>query len=169
MCAPMSSLISFSVHSYVYVHVCLHCYQSHGHAGHVPIVNYHQHRMGAQFSCIWVRSRRCGCLVTWFCYHLIAKPGNKTAAPSWPDPYIISWDKAAHLSTPRTIKLPWIFPRAPLTFNGLPMGLPEIIRVILTGIHTYMHIVHLCSGYGCHLGSGVHQAIFVALLLKGLR
>ena len=38
---------------------------------------------------IWVRSRRCGCLVTWFCYHLIAKPGNKTAAPSWTDPYYI--------------------------------------------------------------------------------
>ena len=37
---------------------------------------------------IWVRSWRCGCLVTWFCYHLIAKPGNKTAALSWPDPYI---------------------------------------------------------------------------------
>ena len=37
--------------------------------------------------CIWVRSRRSGCLVNWFCYHLIAKPGNKTAAPSWPDPY----------------------------------------------------------------------------------
>ena len=35
---------------------------------------------------IWVRSRRWGCLVTWFCYQLIAKPGNKTAAPSWPDP-----------------------------------------------------------------------------------
>ena len=31
---------------------------------------------------IWVRSRRCGCLVTWFCYQMIAKPGNKTAAPS---------------------------------------------------------------------------------------
>ena len=30
---------------------------------------------------IWVRSRRCGCLVTWFCYQLIAKPGNET------DPY----------------------------------------------------------------------------------
>ena len=47
---------------------------------------------------IWVRSRNCGCLVTWFCYQLIAKPGNKTAAVSWPDPYIymqyslhISW------------------------------------------------------------------------------
>ena len=31
--------------------------------------------------------RQCGCLVTWFWYHLIAKPGNKTAAPSRPDPY----------------------------------------------------------------------------------
>ena len=38
---------------------------------------------------IWVRSRNCGCLVTWFCYQLIAKPGNKTAAVSWPDPYTI--------------------------------------------------------------------------------
>ena len=37
---------------------------------------------------IWVRSRRCGCLVTWFCHQLIAKPGNKKAAPSWPDPYV---------------------------------------------------------------------------------
>ena len=35
---------------------------------------------------IWVRSRRCGCLVTWCCYQLIAKPGNKTATHSWPDP-----------------------------------------------------------------------------------
>ena len=25
--------------------------------------------------------------VSWFCYQLIAKPGNKTAAPPWPDPY----------------------------------------------------------------------------------
>ena len=36
---------------------------------------------------IWVRSRNCGCLVTWFCYQLIAKPGNKTATVLWPDPY----------------------------------------------------------------------------------
>ena len=36
---------------------------------------------------ICVRSRSCGCLVTWFCYWLIAKPGNKTAAVSWPNPY----------------------------------------------------------------------------------
>ena len=35
---------------------------------------------------IWGRWR-CGCLVSWFCYHLIAKPGNKAAAPLQPDPY----------------------------------------------------------------------------------
>ena len=37
--------------------------------------------------CIWVRSRRCSCLVTWFCYQLIAKPGNKAASHTpvtWP-------------------------------------------------------------------------------------
>ena len=34
----------------------------------------------------WIRSWRCSCLVTWFCYQLIAKPGNKTAASPWPDP-----------------------------------------------------------------------------------
>ena len=39
--------------------------------------------------CIWVRSQNCVCLVTWFCYQLIAKPGNKTAAVSWPDPYAV--------------------------------------------------------------------------------
>ena len=32
-------------------------------------------------------SQRCRCLVTWFCYQFMAKPGNKTAASSWPDPY----------------------------------------------------------------------------------
>ena len=34
---------------------------------------------------IWVRSRNRGCLVAWFCYQLIVKPGNKTATVSWPD------------------------------------------------------------------------------------
>ena len=33
------------------------------------------------------KSWRCGCLVTWFCYQLIARPGIKTAAHPWPDPY----------------------------------------------------------------------------------
>ena len=47
-----------------------------GHGIHENIQNY-----------IWVRPRKCGCLVTWFCYQLIAKPGNKTAAVPWPRPY----------------------------------------------------------------------------------
>ena len=36
---------------------------------------------------IWVRLRNCGCLVTWFCYQLIAKPDNKTTTIPWSDPY----------------------------------------------------------------------------------
>ena len=39
---------------------------------------------------IWARSQSCRCLVTWFCYQLIAKPGNKTATALWPDPYIVN-------------------------------------------------------------------------------
>ena len=42
---------------------------------------------------IWLRSRSCGCLVTLFCYQLIAKPGNKTAAVLWPDPLIWNQDE----------------------------------------------------------------------------
>ena len=38
------------------------------------------------FDTVWVRSWRCSCLITWFCNHLIAKSGDKTAAHSWPDP-----------------------------------------------------------------------------------
>ena len=36
----------------------------------------------------WVKSWNFGCLVTWFCYQLIANPGNKTAAVPWPDPHM---------------------------------------------------------------------------------
>ena len=35
---------------------------------------------------VWVRSWKCGSLVTWFFDQLIAKPGNTTAASPWPDP-----------------------------------------------------------------------------------
>ena len=50
---------------------------------------------------IWVRSQNCGCLVTWFCYQLIAKPGNKTAAVTWPDPY--NHNKTKHNKTMCTL------------------------------------------------------------------
>ena len=62
---------------------------------------------------IWVRSRNCGCLVTWFCYQLIAKPGNKTAANSWPDPYI-------NIAIPETTTLIRFSTtqKTPVIFNG---------------------------------------------------
>ena len=52
------------------------------------------------FTDIWVRSGNCGCLVTWFCYRSIAKPGNKTVAVPWPHPYILlsTNDKYAQLA-----------------------------------------------------------------------
>ena len=37
----------------------------------------------------WVRSWNCDCPVTWFCYQLIAKPGNRTTTVPWPDPYTL--------------------------------------------------------------------------------
>ena len=52
----------------------------------VPIVK--KRHLWHPMTIIWVRSRNYGCLVTWFCYQLIAKPGDKAAAVSWPDPYI---------------------------------------------------------------------------------
>ena len=36
---------------------------------------------------LWIRSRNCGRPVTRPCYQLIAKPGNKTATVTRPDPY----------------------------------------------------------------------------------
>ena len=46
----------------------------------------------------WVRTQNCGCLVTWFYYQLIAKPGNKTAAVSWPTYRTHGLCMAEHLS-----------------------------------------------------------------------
>ena len=36
---------------------------------------------------IKIQLQRCACLVTWFCYQMIAKKGNKIGTPSWPDSY----------------------------------------------------------------------------------
>ena len=77
---------------------------------------------------IWVRSRNCGCLVTWFCYQLIAKPGNKTATVSWPDPYRIPFmiwklqTTFSHLSSMKVfefqLQFHWsLFPRAQLIIS----------------------------------------------------
>ena len=52
----------------------------------------------------WVRSQNCGCLVTWFCYQLIAKPGNETAAVPWPDP-----DKTFRNGKVVILKILWLY------------------------------------------------------------
>ena len=91
------------------VSLCLHSYIHHWCWGGNILG-----KPGSRFN-IWVRWRNCGCLVTWFCYQLsiswllmswrrkepghqqpwywqlIAEPGNKTAAVSWPDPYRLSF------------------------------------------------------------------------------
>ena len=54
------------------------------------------------FKCRWVGSQICDCLVTWFCYQLIAKPGNKTAAPLWPDPDTL------HTWSSHCIRMSWL-------------------------------------------------------------
>ena len=53
--------------------------------------NLCQHMQCWNNMCISLRdgSWRCSCFVTWFCYLLIAKSGNKTAAPPWPEPLYI--------------------------------------------------------------------------------
>ena len=77
---------------------------------------------------IWVRSRNCGCLVTRFCYQLIAKLGNETAAVSWPDPYT--------------------FPKAEISIkekltNGFINPTPDIIMT--KGIMAYWAMVQYVS------------------------
>ena len=74
---------------------------------------------------LWVRSRRWACLVTWFCYHLIAKPGDKTGKPSFPDPYI-------RLSSYVGL---WVF-----------VKYQTIIRLILSN-HIWLFLYHFISPY----------------------
>ena len=51
------------------------------------------------------RSRNCGCLITWFCYQLIAKPGNKTVPVPWLDPYSHVDSSVKHLAADPTTRL----------------------------------------------------------------
>ena len=69
--------------------------------------------MNSHLEIRWVGSWRCGCLVTWFCYQLMAKPGNKNTTPSWPRPddSKIVWSPPCavndHLMNTRGIPKPW--------------------------------------------------------------
>ena len=68
------------------MHNCVYCCCVLIHCCYIFLHCWHCFYTGCCNS-LWVTSRRCGCFVTWFCYQLIAKPGNKIAASSWPDSY----------------------------------------------------------------------------------
>ena len=95
-------------------------------------------------SCIWVRSRDCGCLVTWFCYQLIAKPDNKTAAVPWPDrPYSISWLLMAWRHKEKNL-YPIIFDSNELPIHALtPIAKPpfSLVYGILIESHNTMEYI----------------------------
>ena len=40
---------------------------------------------------IWIRSRRCAGVVTWFCYQMIAKSGNNAGPTSWSNSHDQIW------------------------------------------------------------------------------
>ena len=79
------------------------------------------------YKCMWVRSWNCGCLVTWFSYQLIAKPGNKTATVPWPDPCTLSIKYTTwhlHLFRPShtaTFGCCWPFYRSPIWLRLQPL------------------------------------------------
>ena len=64
--------------------------------GHSPFLEMKTYNWETDVICatlalyMWVGSRNCGCLVAWFCYQFMAKPGSRTAAVPWPDPYVFT-------------------------------------------------------------------------------
>ena len=78
-CRRYSSCVVFSIAHLLHVYMCIHSYK----CTYICTCTY-------TLTYIWVRSGNCGCLVTWFCYQLIAKPGIKTATVPWLDPYTYS-------------------------------------------------------------------------------
>ena len=102
---------------------------------------------------IWVKSQNCGCLVTWFCYQLLAKPGNKTATVSWADPYIhgtwVVWNVLGHETMVCTVCL-FIFLLQPITVCGTGVSVRTVwmlcilllIKMLLT-IQGNLYLWHM--------------------------
>ena len=100
---------------------------------------------------IWARSPRCICLVTWVCCHMIAKLGNKTDPPSWPDPYICIFYHFTTLEWCRYLKPFLMEGKTPFVFHGQYHGCwwPGDVRsqdIINHGIDlVYMEYSILCT------------------------
>ena len=72
----------------------------------------------------WVRSRRCGCLVTWFCCWMIAKPSNKITTALWADPdnmCMCYWWLCWPCSVP-CYSLRWAYPRCHRRYDDSCLG-----------------------------------------------
>ena len=129
---------------------------------------------------ILVRSRRWACFVTWFCYHLIAKPGNwfcyhliakpgnKTGTPSWPDQYSFEGEFYGKLSNYQFLKCIWklhmiknanmflCFSKIKSAQKGLAHWDPVIY---IYYIYIYMSVNCVITGSGNWLLKIWHQAI----------
>ena len=97
----------------------------------------HSAEMTLQAKSIFAKPGRCSCLVTWLCYHLIAKPGNKTAAPLWPDP---SWTVQLNSAS----KVYYIALRAGLNVN-VTFFKRGLVRVVLNASKVFSYFI-LCTG-----------------------
>ena len=97
----------------------------------------------------WVRSRNCGCLVTWFCYQLIAKQGNKTGAVSWPDPDINYCPIVTSLWIHRVVLI--TFPAGPQCSIGSLKNGQHLLSISVIPVYTihisrkYLTIFLVCS------------------------
>ena len=125
---------------------------------------------------IWVRSRNCGCLVTWFCYQLIAKPGNKTAAVPWPDPYIHHLCLCVINTVYNASKITLLFMSkidSSLNYNQ--------IQQIVKRVHNWYPMIHYPGGVseyllsppkvfsrGCIFPDGVPNVIFPVPRVQGI-
>ena len=103
---------------------------------------------------IWVRSRNCGWLVTWFCYQLIAKPGNKTAAVSWPDPYTFNSNSSSIVS--------WIYPvHHPVQYDILYLVL-YLYQVLYLVLYLILYLAVYLGLYPA-LALSITKSIFQSL------
>ena len=123
----------------------------------------HARNYGHFLVIIWVRPRRCGCLVTWFCYQLIAKPGNKTTTPLRPDPYsgaiwtrqfcsypseFFHWHCSNHTMITVPVKQPWRIWKIKSHKGRGDLSNITVIRQHSCGVyafHNYKHKHHIIT------------------------
>ena len=90
---------------------------------------------------MWLGSRNCGCLVAWICYQLMAKPGSRTAAVPWPDPYVFTVYMTHRLSV--------------YILYGHTNG---VLILVTSFLHIHFSYVHEC------ILTALYCAVFVLLM-----